>query len=253
MTFYQTDTNPQNNLSVHDICTDVRKELFALAEPDYCAFQSNLLPGVYNILGVRVPKLREIAKQIVKASPPDSEISVWRTYLDIIHCEYYEETMIYGMVIGYAKIEDEEREQRMDTFVPMIDNWAVCDCCCSTFKFIAKDRTKWFPYLLGQIEKGQEFSVRFGVVALMDYYITEEWIDRLLDIYHEIHHEAYYVKMAVAWAVSMCYVKFPEKTGAFLATDHLDDFTHNKSIQKIRESYRVSKEEKDALNKLKRK
>lgn len=204
------------NMSRQDICANVRNELLALAEPDYRAFHSNLLPGVDNILGVRVPKLREIAKRIVKAASPDSETSVWRTYLDTIRCEYYEETMIYGMIIGYAKMDDTEREQRLNTFIPMINNWAVCDCCCSTIKFIAKDLTKWFPYLLGQIEKGQEFSIRFGIVALMDYYITEEWIDRLLEIYHDIHHEAYYVKMAVAWAISMCYVKFPEKTKTFL-------------------------------------
>ena len=216
MTLHQPETKPQSDISGYNICsetnvqqtftqvcmatqtciaTEVRKELLTLAEPDYCAFHSNLLPGIDNILGVRVPKLRELAKRIAKAS-------VWRSYLDTVQCEYYEEIMIYGMIIGYAKMGEDEREQRLNTFVPMINNWAVCDCCCSTLKFIAKDLPRWFPYLVSQIEKGQEFSIRFGVVALMDYYISEEWIDRLLEIYQNIRHEAYYVKMAVAWAVS---------------------------------------------------
>lgn len=235
------------------LCSDVRQKLLALAEPEYRAFHSNLLPGIEHILGVRVPKLRDLAKQIVKAVSSDPDQSIWRMYLDTVQCEYYEEAMIFGMIIGYAKMDDEERIQRLDSFVPLINNWAVCDCCCSTLKFMAKNPEGWFPYLLGQIQKGDEFSIRFGVVCLMDYYITEAWIDRLLQIFQSVCHEAYYVKMAVAWAVSMCYVKFPEKTREFLETDTLDTFTHNKSIQKIRESYRVSKAEKEELNKLKRK
>ena len=86
----------------------------------------------------------------------------------------------------------------------------------------------------------------------MDYFITEEWIETVLRIYDGISHEGYYVKMAVAWAVSMCYVKFPERTRLFLEDNHLDTFTQNKAIQKIRESYRVSREEKEDLKKLKR-
>lgn len=230
----------------------VREELLALADPEYCAFHSNLLPGVDNILGVRVPKLRAIAKRIAKMDSKDPGKDTWRTYLDCLQSEYYEEDMLHGMIIGYARMNEEERKLRLERFVPLIHNWAVCDCVCSTCKFFAEDPEKWFPYLLGQIKKGEEFSIRFGVVALMDYYITEEWIDRLLEIYEMIHQEGYYVKMAVAWAVSMCYVKFPEKTRKFLEEDQMDDFTHNKSIKKIRESCRVSKEEKDALNCLKR-
>ena len=115
-----------------------------------------------------------------------------------------------------------------------------------------KDQKEWFSYLLAQIKKGTEFSVRFGAVALMDYFIQEEWIDKVLAVYDEISHDGYYVKMGVAWGISMCYVKFPRKTGRFLEDNHLDAFTQNKAIQKIRESYRVSKEEKEALKRLKR-
>lgn len=95
-------------------------------------------------------------------------------------------------------------------------------------------------------------EIRFAVVAFLDHFITEEYIEKILTILGNIKHDGYYVKMAVAWAVSVCYVKFPELTWELLAGDRLDDFTHQKSIQKIRESYRVTKEEKERLAALRR-
>ena len=88
---------------------------------------------------------------------------------------------------------------------------------------------------------------------ILDYYIDEEYLKEDFKIFDDIKHEGYYVKMAVAWAVSVCFVKYPEYTMKFLQTDHMDDFTHNKSIQKICESYRPSKEEKSEVRLLKRK
>ena len=99
----------------------------------------------------------------------------------------------------------------------------------------------------------QEYEIRFAVVCLLDFFIQEDFIDRILSFFSSIHHDGYYVKMAIAWAVSVCYVKFPEKTESFLLQNTLDDFTHNKAIQKIRESFRVSKEKKEKLKQWKRK
>lgn len=222
----------------------VKAELQNLADAEYQKFHSGLLPGVDNILGVRIPALRTMAKKLAKDK--------WRSYLEAGCDDTYEEVMLQGMIIGYARMEKEERIKWLDLFVPKINNWAVCDCCTSTYKFMQKNRDEWFTYLLKQIEAGTEYSIRFGVVGLMDYFITEEWIETVLRIYDGISHEGYYVKMAVAWAVSMCYVKFPERTRLFLEDNHLDTFTQNKAIQKIRESYRVSREEKEDLKKLKR-
>ena len=226
------------------LAEEVKKELQNLADTEYQKFHSGLLPGVEHILGVRVPELRKIAKKLSRGE--------WRSYLEAGCDDTYEEIMIQGMLIGYAKMEKEERVKWLDLFVPKINNWAVCDCCTSTYKFMQKNQDEWFSYLMKQIDVGSEYSIRFGVVALMDYFVTEEWIDTVLKIYDGIFHEGYYVKMAVAWAVSMCYVKFPGKTRAFLEDNHLDTFTQNKAIQKIRESYRVSKEEKEELKQLKR-
>lgn len=223
---------------------EIKEELAVLTDEKYREFHSSLLPGTPNIMGVRIPDLRTIAKKAAKKD--------WRSYFKEGGFDTYEEIMIRGMIIGYARMEMEERKKYLDEFVPMIDNWAVCDCCVSTYKFMQKDQKEWFSYLLAQIKEGTEFSVRFGAVALMDYFIQEEWSDKVLAVYDEISHDGYYVKMGVAWGISMCYVKFPRKTGRFLENNHLDAFTQNKAIQKIRESYRVSKEEKEALKRLKR-
>ena len=115
-----------------------------------------------------------------------------------------------------------------------------------------KDQEEWFAFLKTYAVSGKEYEIRFALVAMLDYFINEEYIDQVLEILGQVRHEGYYVKMAAAWAVSICYVKFPEKTEGFLKKDLLDDFTHNKSIQKIRESYRVSKEDKERLKTLRR-
>ena len=112
-----------------------------------------------------------------------------------------------------------------------------------------KDQEYWYGYLQKWLKSSREYEIRFGVVCLLDFFINEAYIDAVLEEMKKIHHDGYYVKMVVAWAVSICYIHFPEKTQKLLKENSLDDWTHNKTIQKIRESLRISKEEKrDAEN-----
>lgn len=239
----QTGKPMQFSLASEPLVEVIRKELFQLAEPEYQKFHSGLLPGVDHILGVRVPKLRVLARKVARAD--------WRAYVRV-EPETYEECMIQGMAIGYASMSVKERMKFLDLFVPRINNWAVCDCCTSTYKFMSEHLDQWYDYLLKQLSAGTEYRIRFAVVALMDYYVNDEWIDDVLRIYSSIEHEGYYVKMAVAWGVSVCYIRYPEKTGLLLSDNRLDVFTHNKAIQKIRESRRISREEKERVNGWKR-
>ena len=165
---------------------------------------------------------------------------------------YHEEFMVWGLVIAYIKADRSEVERHLDEFVPKINNWAVCDSCVTSYKFMQKESDFWFDYVKKYAESKNEFELRFMIVSLMSHFLDKEHIDEILTICGKIDHDGYYVKMGNAWALSVCYVKFPEKTRAFLEKDTLDDFTHNKAIQKIRESYRVSKEEKEQLTCLKR-
>lgn len=228
----------------------VRAQLQQLSEPDYKQFNQKLLPGVTDILGVRLPKLREIAKKIAKddvhAYFEEMRAADWQGGLS------YEEKMIYGLTAGYARMDDETRSSLLDEFVPLIDNWGVCDSCCMTYKWMKKQPQYWWEYLNRQIQTGTEFGIRFGFVCMLAHFVDEA---RIQDIYEVCNHtlcEGYYAKMAAAWLVSVCFVTFPEQTFDFLQHDRMDDFTHNKSIQKTCESYRVSKEWKERIRTLRR-
>lgn len=229
---------------ITDITSWVRQELEANTDLKYREFHKSLVPGLENLLGVRVPKLRKIAKTAARVN--------YEQFAAQANTEVYEELMIRGMMIGYANMDDHKRMQELNAFVPLINNWGICDCCCTTYKFIAKDREKWFEFLIPYIHSDQEYVIRFAVVCMIEFFLNDEFIDRALELLSPIRHEGYYVKMAVAWAVSIAYIKYPEKTEVLLTKNLLDDFTHNKAIQKVRESYRVSKEVKDRLKEMKR-
>ena len=223
---------------------NLRNELYKLADEEYKKFHSGLCPNVNNIIGVRLPKLREIAKKISKENAIE--------FLDTYKCELYEEKMIYGLVIGYMKEDLVTRLKYIDKFVHFIDNWAICDCSCSTYKFTNKNLEEVWDYLQKYVASQSEFEVRFLCVMLMDYYITDKYLDKVLEIYNNIKLDRYYVKMGIAWGISVAFVKNETKVKKFLENNELDNFTHNKSIQKIIESHRINEEIKNELRKLKR-
>ena len=166
--------------------------------------------------------------------------------------EIFEEIMLQGMVIGYAKIDVEERLRLIAGFVPKISNWSVCDSFCFSLDFTKKHKERVWEFLLPYFSSNSEYDLRFAIVMLLNYYIDDEYIDKVLLLLDGIKHEGYYAKMAVAWAISVCYIKYPDKTMKYLKNNNLDDFTYNKAIQKIIESNRINKNTKDLLRKMKR-
>ena len=108
-------------------------------------------------------------------------------------------------------------------------------------------------FLQRYLKSKKEFEVRFGIVMILDYFIDEKYLKKDFDIFNNIKVDKYYVQMAVAWAISICLVKYYDKTIKYLLKEaDLDDFTYNKSIQKAIESYRITKEQKDFLRKIKK-
>ena len=223
---------------------EIRKELINLADEKYRNFHSNLCPGVENILGVKLPILRKIAKNLSKEDYND--------FLSNEDTKYYEEIMIEGLTIGYLKIDNESRFKYIKNFIPKINNWAVCDSFCNNLKFTKKNINEVWDFILPYTTSENEFDIRFAVVMMLNFYMIEDYIDKVLNILNNIHHDGYYVKMSVAWAVSFAYIHFPEKTLVFLKNNNLDNFTYNKSLQKIIESNRVSKEDKDLMRSMKK-
>lgn len=224
---------------------EIRQELIKLADNKYRSFHSNLCPGVENILGVRLPLLRKIAISLSKEED-------YYNYLNNGDTKYYEEIMIEGLIIGYLKTDNENRFNYIRNFIPKIDNWAICDSFCNNLKFTKKNINEVWNFILPYTSSQNEFDIRFALVMMLNFYIMEDYIDDVLNTLNNINHDGYYVKMAVAWAVSYAYIDFPQKTLAFLKNNNLDNFTYNKSLQKIIESTRVSKEDKDLMRSLKK-
>lgn len=222
---------------------EIRSKLFNLSEDEYRNFHNKLCPNTENILGVRLPLLRNIAKDLAKNN--------WEAYLNNPYNEYYEEIMIEGLTIGYIKTDINTRLKYIKRFIPKIDNWAICDSFCNNLKFTKNNLNEVWEFISTYLSSNKEFELRFAIVMMLHYYINEEYIDRVLHILNDINHEGYYVKMAVAWAISFAYIKFPHKTLVFLKNNNLDSFTYNKSLQKIIESTRVSNEDKDLIRSMK--
>ena len=216
---------------------DIEKELFLLQDKKYQEFQKKLCPGTENIIGIRIPVLRKFAKENRKSIK-----------ISEINNNYYEEIMLKGMLIG---MEDDIDYNKIKDFILLIDNWAVCDTFCAGLKQVKKQKEESLEFIKPYLKSNKEFEVRFAVVILLDYYIEEKYINYVLNVLSKIKKEDYYVKMAIAWCYSVCFVKFYEETLEFFKEEKLDKFIRNKSIQKSMESYRLKESQKEMLKTLK--
>lgn len=224
---------------------EIKKKLFELSDRKYKEFHGGLCPGTENIIGVRVPILRNYAKELYNEKN-------WEQTIEEIDNQYYEEIMLQGMLIGLAKKEDINTILRyVEKYVPKIDNWAICDVFCAGLKITQKHKKEMWNFIQKYLKSNKEFEIRFAVVMILDYFIEEEYLQKNFEIFDSIKHEGYYVKMAVAWAISICLVKYYEYTVEYLKKSKIDNWTYNKAIQKAIESYRISDEKKQELRKIK--
>ena len=158
--------------------------------------------------------------------------------------------MLRGMIIGAVRISPEERIRYIQAFIPEIDSWSICDSFCAGLKFTSKNREMVFSFVRPYCGSEKEFEARFGYVMLLDFFLTEEYIDAVLELVSRFSHPAYYAKMAVAWLMATALAKFPSQAMHCLKTAPLDDFTYRKTIQKALESFRVSPALKQELREL---
>ena len=220
---------------------EIISKLHELSDLKYREFQKSLCPGTEYILGVRVPILRNYAKELLKKYEYKEILSAFKD-------EYYEEIMLKGMIIGLnTKADIKEIISDIEEFVPKIDNWAVCDTFCAGLKITKKYKDEIWNLLKKYLNSNKEFEIRFAVVMILDYYIEEKKLNEIYKICDKIENDAYYVKMAVAWCISICLVKYYDETLNYLETCKLDDFTYRKAIQKAIESYRLTDEQKEIL------
>lgn len=227
--------------------------LFSIRDIEYRDFNTKIIvPVNCEIIGIRTPILKDIAKKISKNSS-ENFLNLFENLFLKKKVKYYEEKALYGFLIGYSKIDFQERLKRINFFIDIIDNWAVCDIVDSTFKFINKNKKGFYEYLTSKLSATNPWEQRFILVVLLAYYVEEEYLKDIFKICEKIKSDEYYVKMAKAWLLSVCYVKHKNETYKFLEKANLDNWTVNKAIQKIRESLRVTKEDKEKILVLKRK
>lgn len=227
----------------------IKEYLLKLSENSNKEFARTLNPGVENVLGLRLPELRKLAAGIAESD--------WKAYLSCASTFYMEERMLQGMVLGYIKPDDdiENYLTYVTRFVKIINSWSVCDSFkfAGGKKYITRHAGRLWEYVKAYMCADGEYEIRFGVVMAMKYFIDDVHIDEYLSLLDNIKNDGYYVKMAVAWAVSSCFVKYPDKTIDFILHSSLDNFTYNKSIQKIIESFRVGEDMKTKLRAMRRK
>ncbi len=217
------------------------KYLKSNSEIEYRKFNQKIIANKnIKIIGIRVPKLKEIAKEISKGN-----------YIEFIKYnthKYYEENTLHGLILGYIKIDETGLLKMLDQFIPFIDNWSTCDTVCANLKQFKKiDINKINKYL----NSSNPWSVRVGLVLLLDHYIKKDNLNYIFNACNSIKLDDYYVKMALAWLISICYIKCPENTLKYLKNNNIDKFTLNKTISKICDSHRISKLNKEKLKKIK--
>lgn len=225
---------------------ELKKRLQSLSEPEYRAFHSSLVPGEKNILGVRLPKLRTLAKELARQD--------WKEWFLAGKDSCYEETMVRGLVLAYARLDVEERIRYIRIFLKDITNWAVCDSFCNTLKEAEKYQKIYWDFLEPYFTSDQEYEARFAAVMLLSHFVKEDYLEDGIRRLESMKQKGYYARMAAAWAVSVLFTAFPEKMLSYLQGNHgLDEFTYQKSLQKITESYRVSKEMKCIIREMRQK
>lgn len=244
--------DPENSTDMEEFKINgktVRECLLELQANGNKAFCESLNPGVENILGLRLPDLRKLAQAISKSN--------WQLYLNTASDYYMEERMLQGLVLGYIKPDDDIEVYlgRVTRFVRIINSWSVCDVFkfAGGKKYFSVHSDRFWSYLLDFMNSDKEYEIRFGVVMSLKYFIDESHVQKLLSVFDGISHDGYYVKMAVAWAISYCFIDFPEITLKYLESSSLDRFTYNKAIQKSIESYRVTEDYKKILKSIRRK
>lgn len=211
-----------------------RAALRAMADERYRDFAAKLIPGGMRMLGVRLPELRRLAREMARAGQ-------WR--LATPANAVMEEVMLRGMLIGYAgrEVPLAERLRALAAFVPLITNWSICDSCCTTYTFARKHREEVWQWLAPYLSSAEEFPARFGVVMLLTQYKQDSaWAERVAATLPTVPASAYYAEMAVAWCACELCLLYPQLSDSLLSS--LRPSVRQRTLRKLRESLRTPSE-----------
>lgn len=228
----------------NEIMEKIKNELFDLRDESYYNFHKKLIPNIpeERIIGIRTPALRSYAKKLAKQP-------IAYEFLKELPHTYYEENNLHGTLLSLLYKDIESYLIELEKFLPYIDNWATCDMMSP--KVFQKNLPLVYEYVKKWIASSDTYTIRFGVVTLLGYFLGESFEVEMLDLVSEIDSEEYYVKMAVAWYFSMALVKQYEAAIPYLEKRRLPDWVHNKTIQKAIESRQIDEKIKAYLKTLK--
>ena len=222
---------------------EIRKRLFELQDKAYADFQYTLTPTVSRelFIGVRVPKLRKLAKIYIKEKEATE-------FMQTLPHQYYDENMLHGLLISEIK-DYGECVAAVDAFLPYVDNWAVCDTMSP--KVFKEQKEELILKIREWIVSDHVYTCRFGMKMLMSHFLDEDFKVEYLELPAGVHSDEYYVNMMIAWYFATALAKQWEATIPYIVNKRLDIWVHNKTIQKARESKRITDEKKEYLKGLK--
>lgn len=223
--------------------TNLQKELFQLQDLKYKEFHQKLMPTVNTdkVIGIRTPDLRKFAKNFGKRAEAESFIK------NLPH-KYYEEDNLHAFLLEEIKDYNVLIEE-LNIFLPFVDNWATCDMMRP--KILKKHKTELLEDIKRWLTSKDTYTIRFAVNCLMNYYLEEDFKTEYLEWVKNIESDEYYINMVRAWCFATALAKQYDETIKILESNAIDKWTHNKTIQKAIESYRITKEQKEYLKNLK--
>lgn len=196
-----------------------------------------------NFIGIRTPILKDIAKQVSKTN--------YIEFIKLNTLKTYEEKTIYGLLLGYLKIDFNILLNFINNYLVNIDNWATCDLTCANLKIFKKNKEIGFNYLKNKVNSNNIWIQRFVIVMFLDYFLCDEYIDDVLKAISSIDTNEYYVEMAMAWLLATAYINYQDKVLSLLKSSKISKNVTNLTIKKANESYRITKEKKKLIKNLK--
>ena len=227
------------------ITDEITTKLFSLQDTAYRDFQVKLIPGMdaQKEIGVRTPELRKLAKELAKREDI-------REFLNDLPHQYFDENQLHAFILSGEK-DFEKCMEDLEQFLPYVDNWATCDQ--TSPKVFRKHRKELLDAIRRWIESDHPYTVRFAIKMLMEHFLDEDFDPAYPEMVAEVRSEEYYIRMMIAWCFATALAKQYEAVLPYLEQKKLDVWTHNKTIQKAVESYRITEEQKIYLKSLKRK
>ncbi len=222
---------------------DLHRKLYDLQDLKYRDMQIKIIPTINpgSVIGVRTPELKNMAKDILKSGD-------YKDYLNELPHKFFEENQLHAFIISGIKHLNECLEE-LEKFLPYVDNWATCDQMSP--KIFKKHKDELLAHIKEWIGSDRTYTIRFGVGMLMEHFLDADYDPRYPEMVAKIKSEEYYVKMMIAWYFATALAKQYESTLPYIEEKRLDDWTHNKTIQKSIESYRITDEQKKYLRSLK--